>query len=289
MTTTTRSVPRRRSSSDPSKKRVLPRLERSEKPRVVVARGEADPPAQRDGGRPRTARRRRSSAAKVECTALVLLRDNAASNQDDAEEPKTRPRRRHSTTERQKEEGLLQKEGKNGSARKLARTESKKSVVSEKSAGSSASSSPRRHKKKKVDDDALVEETPNEDIALFHFRRKESDGRLLAESTLKAQIDECMSDLVKRLQRDNERGASGVLTFTKREAAGLKSGQRRIVFSLKHAKGARFTKEEFGRMQANEILWMTKVRPLVVDIQTERCPEENDKGDSDEGEAIDVF
>ena len=131
----------------------------------------------------------------------------------------------------------------------------------------------------------------DDEIALFHFRRKENDGKLVAESTLKARATERMSELVKRLQQQARESGSGVLTFCKREADGLRTKKRRVVFVMKHVQGVRIPKEEFGEMKAKALLFMTDVRPVVIDIQTERVPEQGpvDGRNEDEGVAIEIF
>ena len=44
--------------------------------------------------------------------------------------------------------------------------------------------------------------------------------------------------------------------------------------------GAKFSKDEFGRMMASEVVGLTQERPIIIEIQTE---------DVVEGETLNVF
>ena len=117
-----------------------------------------------------------------------------------------------------------------------------------------------------------------EQMALFIFRRKNKDGRVDCEATLKSRDPEedTMADLVRRLQgQKGQASHGGLLTFSKREVGALKKGQRRIVFCLKQVKGAKFGRNEFGTMRAAEVLMLTRQATkqqqptVIIDIATE--------------------
>ena len=108
------------------------------------------------------------------------------------------------------------------------------------------------------------------------FRRKLQTGKILAQTNVVAQPNDKMAALVRRLQgvggEDDSLGVahSSVLTFSDEEVQALKKGDLHVVFSLRHVKGVKFSKEEFGRITAEKIFSFTKRRPLVVDIMTEK-------------------
>lgn len=127
--------------------------------------------------------------------------------------------------------------------------------------------------------------------ALFTFRRRDVryDGGevgegtcTIFETTLNARTsgpdEESMEDLVKRLQQKGR--ASGVLKFNRGLIQQIRDGEKEVVFVLVQVKGSKFSKEEFGRMMASEVIGLTHERPIVVEIQTE---------DAVEGETLDVF
>eukprot|EP00540_Astrosyne_radiata_P007171 CAMPEP_0116849582 /NCGR_PEP_ID=MMETSP0418-20121206/15657_1 /TAXON_ID=1158023 /ORGANISM="Astrosyne radiata, Strain 13vi08-1A" /LENGTH=453 /DNA_ID=CAMNT_0004481329 /DNA_START=52 /DNA_END=1412 /DNA_ORIENTATION=+ len=109
--------------------------------------------------------------------------------------------------------------------------------------------------------------------SLFVFRRKNKEGKVECETTLPSKDpEETMADLVRQLQGHRAQANNGgILNFPKREVSALKTGERRIVFVLKQVRGAKFGKDEFGTMRANEVLMLTKQRPVIVDIRTESC------------------
>ena len=134
------------------------------------------------------------------------------------------------------------------------------------------------------DDDAATPDNNNEDDdgrlhPLLLFRRKLHSGKILGQTTVLAQPDDTMSAIIKRLQGEESdveslgHAHSNVLTFSNTEVAALKNGDLQIVFSLRHVKGAKFDRDEFGRVQAEKILSLSNIRPLVVDILTEKRPE----------------
>ena len=128
--------------------------------------------------------------------------------------------------------------------------------------------------------------------ALFTFRRRdvryEDDCEVgegtctIFETTLNARTcgpdEESMEALVKRLQQKGR--ASGVLKFNRGLIQKIRAGEKEVVFVLVQVKGAKFSKEEFGRMMASEVAGLTQERPIVVEIQTENAVE---------GETLDVF
>mmetsp|Transcript_19099 Transcript_19099/g.44501 ORF Transcript_19099/g.44501 Transcript_19099/m.44501 type:complete len:301 (-) Transcript_19099:255-1157(-) len=119
--------------------------------------------------------------------------------------------------------------------------------------------------------------------ALFTFQRKRNDGESKIFSTslnAKAHGDdeESMQDLVKRIQKMGS--ASGVLKFEKAEIEEIKSGDKQVIFSLVQVNGAKFNKEEFGKMKASEVLSMTTERPILIEILTEEILDD---------ETLDVF
>jgi hypothetical protein len=126
---------------------------------------------------------------------------------------------------------------------------------------------------------------------LFTFRRRDvrydsgdvGEGTCtIFETTLNARTcgpdEESMEDLVKRLQQKGR--ASGVLKFNRGLIQKIRDGEKEVVFVLVQVKGSKFSKEEFGRMMASEVVGLTHERPIVVEIQTE---------DAVEGETLDVF
>ena len=124
----------------------------------------------------------------------------------------------------------------------------------------------------------------------FMFRRKLRDGKILAARVVTAESgDPYMSHLI---QKTLQGGSSGqqvstssvfrigeasrglpttVLAFSTDDAIDISRGVKRVVFHLKHVRGGTFTKEEFGDMRVSEVLDLSSVRPLVVDIMTEKC------------------
>jgi hypothetical protein len=128
--------------------------------------------------------------------------------------------------------------------------------------------------------------------ALFTFQRRNGgsasgggsadDDSTMCETTLNAKIvgndEESIEDVVKRLQQKG--ASSGVLKFDKSEIRQIKAGEKEIVFVLVQVNGAKFSKDEFGRMMASEVAGLTQQRPILIEIQTEEVVE---------GETLDVF
>jgi hypothetical protein len=113
---------------------------------------------------------------------------------------------------------------------------------------------------------------------LLTFQRHVRDG-VVRETTLQANCDEgeTMMDLVTRLQKSK---VTQVLTFTKEDAADIAKGAKKVVFSLSQLHNVKFSKEEFGMMKAAEILGLTTVRPVIINIMTE---------DVVDGEDLEIF
>ena len=137
--------------------------------------------------------------------------------------------------------------------------------------------------------------------SLFTFRRAVEDDEgscMWRETTLQAKAglpsssgskpdddhvnEELMSDLVKRLQEMAKSKASAVLRFPMAERVAIRDGEKRIVFVLPQLKNTKFTKEEFGRMTAFDVLSMLRDRPVLVDIEAET-------EDTEEGETLELF
>ena len=121
--------------------------------------------------------------------------------------------------------------------------------------------------------------------SLFTFRRaveRDEGNCMWRETTLQAKLwlsssgireddddefkEELMSDLVKRLQEMAKSKTSGVLRFSKEVREAMKEGEKRIVFTLPQLKNTNFTKEEFGRMKASDVLGMVRDQPVLVDL-----------------------
>lgn len=127
-----------------------------------------------------------------------------------------------------------------------------------------------------------------EQNVLFTFQRRgrltseASSAESVYETTLNAKTagseEESMEEIVKRLQQKGS--SSGVLKFDKSEIRQIKSGYKDIVFVLVQVNGAKFSKDEFGRMMASEVAGLTPSRPILIEIQTE---------DVVEGETLTVF
>lgn len=128
--------------------------------------------------------------------------------------------------------------------------------------------------------------------ALFTFQRRHypsgdsasrtSEDGVLFETTLNAktsgQDEESMEDIVKRLQQKG--ASSGVLKFSRTLIQQIRAGEKDVVFVLVQVNGAKFSKDEFGRMMASEVVGLTPERPIIIEIQTE---------DVVEGETLNVF
>lgn len=131
-----------------------------------------------------------------------------------------------------------------------------------------------------------------EQNALFTFQRRHypsgdsasrtSEDGVLFETTLNAKTsgedEESMEDIVKRLQQKG--ASSGVLKFSRTLIQQIRAGEKDVVFVLVQVNGAKFSKDEFGRMMASEVVGLTRERPIIVEIQTE---------DVVEGETLNVF
>ena len=133
-----------------------------------------------------------------------------------------------------------------------------------------------------------------EQNAMFTFQRRHyasSDGTAssygprrgaLLKHTLNAktcgQGKESMEDIVKRLQQKG--ASSGVLKFSRTLIQQIRAGEKDVVFVLVQVNGAKFSKDEFGRMMASEVVGLTQERPIIIEIQTE---------DVVEGETLNVF
>ena len=125
---------------------------------------------------------------------------------------------------------------------------------------------------------------------LFTFRRRivresSSAGEGTSatfETTLNAKTsgseEESMEDIVKRLQQKG--ASSGVLKFKRDLIEKIRAGQKDVVFVLTQVSGAKFSKDEFGRMMASEVASLTTERPILIEIKTE---------DVVEGETLTLF